>query len=249
MAQQARIGLVGDRSDEVRAHQAIPRAFELIAQASGPKVTVSWLSTRELADRRVETIARGLDGLWCVPGSPYASMDGALAAIRHARESGLPFLGTCGGFQHALIEVARNVLGVANADHAESNPDGDILLIDRLSCSLVGVRGRLHLISGSRLAEIYGVSTINESYHCNFGLNPKHRALIESSALRTVALDDAGDVRAVELPGHPFFVATLYQPELSALTDQIHPLVRAFAAAAAAHADARVVSAARVGGS
>jgi CTP synthase (UTP-ammonia lyase) len=246
MAQQARIGLVGDRSDDVRAHQAIPRAFDLVARAGGPQVTVSWVSTAELADQCDGAIAGGFDGLWCVPGSPYVSMDGALAAIRHARENGLPFLGTCGGFQHALIEAARNLLGITNADHAESKPDGEVLLIDRLSCSLVGVRGRLHLVAGSRLAEIYGASTIAESYHCNFGLNPKHRALIESSSLRIVALDDAGDVRAVELPGHPFFVATLYQPELSALTHQTHPLVSAFAAAATARA--RVVPAARADG-
>jgi CTP synthase (UTP-ammonia lyase) len=99
-----------------------------------------------------DAFGEGFDGLWCVPGSPYASMEGALNAIRQARESGLPFLGTCGGFQHALIEVARDLLGLADADHSESNPGGDVLLIDRLSCSLVGARGRLHVVAGSRLA-------------------------------------------------------------------------------------------------
>jgi CTP synthase (UTP-ammonia lyase) len=168
-------------------------------------------------------------------------MDGALAAIRHARETGLPFLGTCGGFQHALIEVARSVLGFANADHAESSPDGEMLLIDRLSCSLVGARGQLHLLAGSRLAAIYGIAETTESYHCNYGLNPKHRALIESSPLEIAAVDDAREVRAVELPEHPFFVATLFQPELSAFAGKVHPLVRAFAKAAAASAAGRRV--------
>jgi CTP synthase (UTP-ammonia lyase) len=235
MAEPVRIGLVGDYSDEVRAHRAIPRAFQLLVEhEQGPRVALTWLPTTEIDQRTVGRLVDGLAGLWCVPGSPYAHMDGALSAIRHARETGLPFLGTCGGFQHALIEMARNVLGVARADHAESRPDGDTLLINRLSCSLAGVRGALHLAAGSRLAAIYGAEEAVESYQCNYGLNPEHRALIESSPFAIAALDDAGDLRAVELPGHPFFVATLFQPELSAFAGQVHPLVRAFAQAAAA---------------
>jgi CTP synthase (UTP-ammonia lyase) len=242
MAHLVRIGLVGDRSEEVRAHRAIPHAFELLAQQPGaPAVALTWLPTAALVGRLGggtgvlhDAFGEGFDGLWCVPGSPYASMEGALNAIRQARESGLPFLGTCGGFQHALIEVARDLLGLADADHSESNPGGDVLLIDRLSCSLVGARGRLHVVAGSRLAAIYGASEIVESYQCNYGLNPRYRGLIEASPLRIAALDDAGEVRAVELPEHPFFVATLFQPELSAFSEQIHPLVRGFVAAAAA---------------
>jgi CTP synthase (UTP-ammonia lyase) len=234
---EVRIGLVGDYSEGVRAHRAIPRAFELVAErAQGPRVALTWLPTAALAGRDVAGATAGLDGLWCVPGSPYASMDGALAAIRHARETGLPFLGTCGGFQHALIEVARDLLGVAGADHAEARPDAEMLLIDRLSCSLVGVNGRLHLAPRSRLAAIYGATEATEAYHCNYGLNPAHRPLIEASPLEIVALDDEREVRAVELGGHPFFVATLFQPELSALAGEVHPLVRAFANAAAASA-------------
>src|SRR5205809_607084 len=77
-------------------------------------------------------------GIWCVPGSPYRSMDGALRANRFARENGRPFLGTCGGFQHAIIESLRNVAGLKHADHAESNPDAKMPVIVRLACSLAG---------------------------------------------------------------------------------------------------------------
>src|SRR5204862_344720 len=77
------------------------------------------------------------DAIWCVPNSPYASMEGALCAIRFARESGRPFLGTCGGFQHTIIEYARNVLGFHEADHAESNPAAALPLISRLACFLL----------------------------------------------------------------------------------------------------------------
>ncbi|HEY7376206.1 MAG TPA: hypothetical protein VIF57_28855 [Polyangia bacterium] len=235
MDEEVRIGLVGDRSENVRAHQAIPRAFQLLAErGQGPRVSLTWLPTAALDEDDVAARAAGLDGLWCVPGSPYARMAGALAAIRHARETGLPFLGTCGGFQHTLIEMARNVLGVAGAEHAQSNPDAEMLLVTPLACSLVGVRGRLTLVARSRLAAIYGAPEAVEAYHCNYGLNPQHRALIESSPLALAAFDDAGEVRAVELPTHPFFFATLFQPELSALAGEVHPLVSAFANAAAA---------------
>ena len=119
MTAAVRIGLVGDYSEDVRAHRAIPRAFQIVAERGhGPRVELTWLPTADLDQRNVSRRVDGLDALWCVPGSPYASMDGALSAIRHARETGLPFLGTCGGFQHALIEVARHVLGIAAADHA-----------------------------------------------------------------------------------------------------------------------------------
>jgi CTP synthase (UTP-ammonia lyase) len=235
MAETVQIGLVGDYDDAVGAHRAIPRAFELV-EAVEPGVTFAlrWIPTPEVDAHAAARLLAGLDGLWCVPGSPYANMDGALAAIRHAREERLPFLGTCGGFQHALIEVARNVLGLAGAEHAESSPDAESLLISQLSCSLAGVRGRIHFPPGARLATIYGAEQATESYQCNYGLNPRYRALIASSPLRIAALDDAGDVRGVELPAHPFFVATLFQPELTALAGAVHPLVRAFAHAAAA---------------
>ncbi len=80
-----------------------------------------------------------------MPASPYASADGAFAAIRFARENARPFLGTCGGFQHAVIEYARNVIGITDADHAETNPGADMPLIAPLACSLVEVSQTLTL--------------------------------------------------------------------------------------------------------
>ena len=224
-----RIGLIGDKSDAVRAHAAIPRALELVRP--GQPVELVWLPTDRLSHAS-DADLQPHDAFWCVPGSPYASLDGALRAIRFAREHGRPFLGTCGGFQHALIEYARNVLGLTAADHAESSPEAEMPLIAPLSCSLVGVKGTIRFVPGSVLAAAYGIPETVEGYHCSYGLNPQYRPLLESRPLRISAHDDAGDVRAVELAGHPFFVATLFQPELSALSGTPHPLIRAFARAA-----------------
>src|SRR5687768_2278658 len=107
MTRVAHIGLVGDYSEAVVAHGAIPRALALAADELGCGVETTWLPTRQLAGLSAAALGEqlaGYAGLWCVPGSPYESMEGALAAIRFAREQGLPFLGSCGGFQHALLE-------------------------------------------------------------------------------------------------------------------------------------------------
>ncbi|NMO18394.1 hypothetical protein HPC49_25050 [Pyxidicoccus fallax] len=230
--QVVRIGLVGDRNPAVRAHAAIPVALELVAPALDVSPEVVWLGTRQLEGASPRETLAPLAGIWCVPGSPYESMDGALAAIRFAREQAIPFLGTCGGFQHALIEFARNVLGLKDADHAESNPDATLPLVGALSCSLVGVRGKVSLAEGSHAARAFGGTHSTESYHCNYGLNARYRHVLDGSALRITGEDEEGAPRVVELAAHPFFLATLFQPELSASTGHPHPLIRAFLDAA-----------------
>ncbi len=223
------IGLIGDCSPEVRAHAAIPLALQLVSSELGRIISVRWFLTDSL---RAEGGLSSMDGLWCVPGSPYASMEGALRAIRFAREEGIPFLGTCGGFQHALIEYFRNVLGLTGADHAESNPQAVMPVIAPLSCSLVGVTGDILLSPGSRVAESFGGSRARESYHCNYGFNATYLSRLQGSALSVSGVDEEGAVRAVELADHRFFVGTLFQPELSAFSGVIHPLIRAFVRAA-----------------
>src|ERR1041385_7607653 len=108
-----RIGLIGDYNPRVVAHDAIPKALQLAAEPLGiPRVEACWLpiaSLTQVSNENSNEKLRAFDGLWCVPGSPYSSMDGALEAIRFARTTGMPFRGTCGGFQHAMIEYARNV--------------------------------------------------------------------------------------------------------------------------------------------
>lgn len=225
-----RIGLIGDRGANVVAHQAIACALPLVAEALAQPVVGEWVPTDEIRDT---SRIRGLDGLWCVPATPYRSMDGALCAIRFAREHRRPFLGTCGGFQHAIVEYARNVLGWADAEHAETAPLAARAVIAPLACSLVEVTGSIRLRAGSKIAAAYGQLATTEGYHCRYGLNPAFRAQLAAGALRISAEDDAGDVRAVELHDHPFFVATLFQPERAALAGRVPPLVAAFARAAA----------------
>ncbi len=224
------IGLVGDYSPEVTAHVAIPKALALAANDARAKVEVTWLPTESLAHNTEQLLS--FNGLWCVPASPYANMDGALSAIRFAREQHRPFLGTCGGFQHAIIEYARNVLGYEQADHAESNPTATMQLIAPLSCSLVGANGTIKLKEGSHIRRIYGKNEIVEQYHCNYGIDVRYQSLLESGGMKVTGVDTEDEPRVVELIEHPFFIATLYQPERSAISGIVHPLISAYLQAA-----------------
>lgn len=228
----ARLALIGDFNAEVVAHRAIPRALELAGTATGTKLTADWIGTDSLADAPRQLAAYA--GVWCVPGSPYRSMTGALAAIRFARETRRPFLGTCGGFQHALIEFARHEADISDADHAETNAAGAHLVVTPLACSLVGQHEDILFTPGSQLHGIYQGRSSHEGYHCNYGANPIFRARLEAAGLRFSGFDRVGQIRALELPGHPFFIGTLYQPERSALADRPHPLLQAFVRATAA---------------
>ena len=162
------------------------------------------------------------------------SQHGGCAASHPFRaEQGRPFLGTCGGFQHAIIEYARNVLGWADAEHAETAPDAARPVITPLACALVEKTDTIRFHKGSILATAYGCLEATEGYHCSYGINPMFLSAIVSGPLRVSAEDRAGEVRAVELEGHPFFVATLFQPERAALTGKTPPLVAAFVRATA----------------
>jgi CTP synthase (UTP-ammonia lyase) len=228
-----RIAVVGDYQPDAVAHRALPEALKLSAAALGVEVVPTWVATDRVGTP-AETL-RGFAGIWVAPGSPYASFDGALAAIRFARESGTPFFGTCGGFQHAVIEYARNVLGLADADHTETNPTAATPVIARLTCSMVEKTGAVKLVSGTKVRAAYGVAEADEGYHCNYGVNPAFETLFaEPSRLRVAARDANGEVRVVELQEHPFFVGTLFQPERSALRGEVHPLISAFVRASRA---------------
>jgi CTP synthase (UTP-ammonia lyase) len=225
-----RIGLVGDRSDDVPAHVAIPPALRGAGRRLGVAVEPVWLATDDLPD---DDALAAFDALWCVPASPYRDMDGALRAIRVARERERPFLGTCGGFQHALLEWARDVAGIAAAEHAESSPEADTHVVVPLACSLLGVEGPIRLQPGSRAAQLMGTTASTERYFCSYGLSPRFAPQLLGGPLVATGWDDDGDVRVVELHGHPFYLATLFQPERSSTEDAPHGLIVGLVAAAA----------------
>jgi CTP synthase (UTP-ammonia lyase) len=223
-----RIALVGDRSANVRAHARIPVLIDALLGREGIALDPYWIATSDAAGCDLS----GFDAVWLMPGSPYASAEGAYAAVRTARASGIPFLGTCGGFQHALIEYARNVCGLAGVENAEVAPDAAEHLIVPLECSLKGHEEAVMVVPGTLAAKISGAGRRAERYHCSYGLNPAYLEVLASGGLRFSGFDDGGRVRIAELPSHPFFLCTLFQPELHGDGTEPHPVIRAFATAA-----------------
>jgi CTP synthase (UTP-ammonia lyase) len=233
----ARIALVGDRSSTVQSHIRVPLLLDALAERDGLVLDAYWVPTTDAGQRGA---VDGFDAVWLLPGSPYRSETGALAAVRTARERGIPFLGTCGGFQHALLEYARNVCGLARAAHAENDPEAaaEDLVIGPLACSLAGHEGAVRVTPGSLAESVIGAERLVERYQCSYGPGSGHLDLLRAHGMRFTGEDGEGQVRIVELPGHPFFLATLFQPELAGDGTLPHPVVRSLASAAVRHAGA-----------
>jgi len=169
MTRIVRILIVGEFDPTFAPHRKTDEALSHSSRLIGSPIEGCWISTADIASERLCEA----DGLVVAPGSPYRNMEGALAAIRFAREGGIPLLATCGGFQHLIIEYARNVLGIADAQHAEYDPNASRLFIHRLECSLFGRALKLQLKPDSLVGRLYGTTTATEQYYCNFGVNPE----------------------------------------------------------------------------
>jgi CTP synthase (UTP-ammonia lyase) len=222
------IALIGDHDESVTAHQAIPLAIGLSADALQIDATIEWVSTESVSAQKLSQF----HAIWCVPASPYKNTDGALTAIQFARRNDTPFLGTCGGYQHAILEFAQHVLGFEKADNLEQNPETEMPLISALSCKLIEETSSITLESGSQVSAFYQSEKIDEDYHCSFGVNPDYLFIFDGSDLCFTGLDELSVPQILELPDHRFFIGTAFQPERSALKQQVHPLISGFLQAA-----------------
>jgi len=239
-----RIGILGDFNPDFRSHHAINHSLDHAANNLGLPIESEWLPTPSLTESSAEERLTAFDALWASPGSPYKSFDGMLKGIEFARTRNWPFLGTCGGLQYAFIEFARNVLGIADADSAENNSSSKNIIIYPVACAvpnrqgnapkLSGMVPEIRLRPGSYLQSFYGKDkqTVTEEFFCNFEVNPEFEWAAMEAGFPVVARGPQGDVRAIESPAHRFFVATLFQPQLSSTKENPHPLILAFIQAA-----------------
>jgi CTP synthase (UTP-ammonia lyase) len=230
MTRTLSVAIIGDFDNTYTPHVATNDALGHTAAGLDVDLDFTWIATEQLEADLDGVLAA--DAMWCAPGSPYRSMTGALAALRHGREHGVPTLGTCGGCQHIILEYARNVLGFTDAEHAEYDPYASRLFVSELECSLVGRTMPVSLEPGSRAATLYGTAAVREQYYCNFGLNPEHQRTLDEGGLRVVGFDADGEARVLELPEHPFYLATLFVPQTSSSPERPHPLITGFLKAA-----------------
>jgi len=225
------VGVVGDYDPGNETHRATDAALVHAAAALGAAATGEWVATEKVGSGGTREL-EGFDCLLIAPASPYHSTEGALTAIRHARTSDIPLLGTCGGFQHIVLEFARDVLGYDDAEHVELNPDANRLFITPLSCSLVGQTLPVHLRPNSLAAAAYDRTEVLERYYCNFGLNPDYLGELVAGGLQVTGTGPEGEPRVIELPSLRFFMGTLFVPQASSTVSSPHPLVVALLEAA-----------------
>src|SRR5438552_6259483 len=243
VSDKVRIGILGDFNADFRSHHATNDALQHAARKLKMEVQGEWIPTPFLDNPEAEKILESFDGLWASPGSPYQSFNGMLKGIEFARRRDWPFLGTCGGFQYAFIEFARNVLQIADADSAENNSGSKNIIIYPVACpvpdssnkgpKLSGAIPEIRLRPGSYLHSFYTQDIVTEEFFCNFEVNPEHECAPMEAGFPVVARGSNGEVRAIESPTHRFYIATLFQPQLSSKPNDPHPLVMAFVQAAA----------------
>jgi CTP synthase (UTP-ammonia lyase) len=125
-------------------------------------------------------------------------------------------------------------LGIEDAEHEETAPSAPTLLISKLTCSLVGKTQTIKILPGSLLHRAYGRDEVTEQFACNYGFNPQFRDKVEKDQLKITGVDLDGEVRVVEVFDHPFYVATLFLPQISSAPERPHPLIVAYLRAALA---------------
>jgi CTP synthase len=181
-----------------------------------------------------------------VPGGfGIRGIEGKIQAIRYARERGVPFLGLCLGLQCAVIEFARSQLGYADAHSSEFDPTSNHRVIDLMADQRdvedMGGTMRLgvypaKLASDSLAAQLYGEPLVYERHRHRFEVNNRYRKELEAAGLRPSGVSpDDRLVEIIELPDHPFFIASQFHPEFKSRPDAPHPMFRGFMGAAAAH--------------
>lgn len=225
---EIKIAILGDFNPVYSTHHALNASIKQCVNFLKTDIQVDWIST-DTFDTKV-VFSKGLySGLWIAPGSPYKDFENVIAVIRYARTNNIPTLGNCGGFQHMIIEFARNVCDITHADHEESNPDAQDNVIHKLACSLAGLEERLHITDkDSLIYRIVGKEHFQGRYYCSYGLNEVYQEILASKGLTFTTVNEEGSVRSFELKTHPFFLGTLFQPSLVSTKEDPNPVLVEF---------------------
>ncbi|HXF73196.1 MAG TPA: CTP synthase [Actinomycetota bacterium] len=244
-----RIAVVGKYVNLRDAYLSVLEALKHGGFHHGVQVDVAWVASDDLAGDGAEEVLGGADGILVPGGFGVRGVEGKVEAIRFARERGVPFLGICLGLQCAVIEFARDVCGLEDANSSEFDPATPHPVIDLLpeqkDVTDLGGSMRLgaqpcHLVPGTRAAAIYGEAVVYERHRHRYEVNPAYHDVLREHGLVFSGLSPDGRlVEVVELPDHPFFLAGQFHPELRSRPTRPHPLFRDFIGAAVAYRAAR----------
>jgi CTP synthase len=241
--ESVRIGIVGKYVGLPDAYLSVAEALRHAAAGHGLRLDLVWVPSDELTGLLADSYLEDLDGIVIPGGFGYRGVEGKVQAIRFARENGVPLLGLCLGLQCSVIEFARNVLGLTDANSTEFDPTTPHPVID-LMASQEDVEDKggtmrlglyaAKLAEGSRTRELYGQELVYERHRHRWEVNNRYRKDLEKAGMRLSGLSpDDNLVEYIELVDHPYFVGTQAHPEFRSRPDNPHPLFAGLVGAAA----------------
>ena len=236
------IGLIGKYVELQDSYKSILESFIHAGAVNEVKVNVESIHSEYLNEQNAKLKLSHLDGVLVAPGFGERGIEGKIDAIRYVREQNIPFLGICLGMQMAVIEFARNVIGLSDANSTEMMPNTTHPVIDLMESqkSITKKGGTMRLgawdckISSDSIAsKVYGTHTIKERHRHRYEFNNKYKAEIEAAGMIATGLNpETGLVEIIEVPNHPWFVGVQYHPEYKSTVANPHPLFVAFVRAA-----------------
>ena len=239
---EMKIAVVGKYISLRDSYKSIYEALTHGSIANNVKLDLRMVDSEDIEKDGVEKHLPGAHGVLVPGGFGSRGIEGKIAAIRYARENGIPFFGICLGMQCAVTEFARNVCGMADANSTEFNPTTEFPVIDLMEeqKGLTSKGGNMRLgaqtcvlADGSRAAAAYGRKTISERHRHRYEFNNRFRERLAAAGMRFVGLSESGElVEMIELPDRPWFVACQFHPEFQSTPLKAHPLFRDFVAAA-----------------
>ncbi len=241
---RVRVAVVGKYTELVDSYKSVQEALIHGGIANDVGVDISWISSDSFtsAERAAEALS-SFHGLLIPGGFGVRGVEGMLDAIRHARETGLPFLGICLGLQTAIIEFARNVCGLDDSHSSEFAPEcaNPVISLMESQQHVTDMGGTMRLGAypcrlrpGSLAAEVYGVPEVSERHRHRYEVSNSYRDLFAEHGMRFSGLSPDGSlVEMIELPAHPWFIGCQFHPELRSRPTRPHPLFAGFIAAAA----------------
>jgi CTP synthase len=236
------VAMVGKYMNLHDAYLSVTEALNHGGIANQVNVQIKYVDSEHVNDETVAELLSDVSGVLVPGGFGDRGIEGKIRAIRYARENGLPYLGLCLGLQTATIEFARNVCGLEDANSKEFDEETPhpvvIYLKEQEYITQLGATMRLGaypcvLKEGSLPHRLYGEREISERHRHRYEVNNAYRERLEAGGLRFAGTSPEGDlVEMIELPDHPFFVASQFHPEFKSRPNRAHPLFRGFIAAA-----------------
>lgn len=243
--QQVTVALVGKYTQLHDAYISVVEALKHGGVANRAEVTIQWVDSETVTAANAAELLGGAAGILVPGGFGDRGIDGKLLAIRYAREHNIPFLGLCLGMQLAIVEFARHVAGYKNAHSIELDPSTPHPVIHLMpdQDGIEDIGGTLRLGSypcvlkpNSRARELYGTDIITERHRHRYEVNNDYRNALTANGMNLSGISPDGRiVEMIEIPSHPWFIATQAHPELKSRPNRPHPLFKGFIAAALKH--------------